>query len=122
MTADTYDCRGCGDTRVFHRAAGQAPPEYCRDCLPKYKTAAPRIPHLTPQAFANQALCAEADPDLFVPIGQGVSVRKAKAICNRCPVIAECLAWALENPDTNAIYGGLTYRERVKLQRQQVAA
>jgi hypothetical protein len=38
---------------------------------------------------------------------------EAKAICNSCPVQAECLTFALKNEDyEEVIYGGFTGAER----------
>jgi hypothetical protein len=40
----------------------------------------------------------------------------AKAICNSCPVIQECLAFALENEDYEPhVYGGMTGEERKRV-------
>jgi hypothetical protein len=41
----------------------------------------------------------------------------------RCLVLAECRAWALEQPvDLQGIWGGLGQRERAKLRRERKAA
>jgi WhiB family redox-sensing transcriptional regulator len=45
----------------------------------------------------------------------GVAVREvaaAKAICARCPVAADCLAWALGAGEPAGIWGGTTPEER----------
>jgi WhiB family redox-sensing transcriptional regulator len=40
-------------------------------------------------------------------------VLQAKAICERCPVIDDCLAFALDNEDFEPhVYGGMTGDER----------
>jgi WhiB family redox-sensing transcriptional regulator len=39
-------------------------------------------------------------------------VDKAKAICRRCPVQAECLDWAYTTDEKEGIWGGLTPAER----------
>lgn len=60
--------------------------------------------------WAPHGSCLQADPDaLFV---QGAAQQGAKAICQRCPVIAECLADALDNRTEFGVWGGMTERER----------
>jgi hypothetical protein len=44
--------------------------------------------------WMDTALCAQTDPDLFHPEGQGAKYRDAKKICGRCPVQPECTAHA----------------------------
>lgn len=64
-----------------------------------------------------QAACRDADPDaLFV---QGSAQRQAKIICRNCPVVAECLADALDNRVEFGVWGGLTERERRALLRRR---
>jgi WhiB family redox-sensing transcriptional regulator len=61
--------------------------------------------------------CAGTDPDaLFV---QGKAQRAAKAVCKGCPVIAECLADALDNRTEFGVWGGMTERERRALLRRR---
>lgn len=66
----------------------------------------------------ERAICAGADPDLFFPVGHGDSAPvllqadRAKAVCRRCPVWDQCLAWALRYEETDGIWGGTTEGER----------
>jgi WhiB family redox-sensing transcriptional regulator len=54
--------------------------------------------------------CSKSDPDaLFV---QGAAQQTATVVCQRCPVIAECLADALDNRTEFGVWGGMTERER----------
>lgn len=39
-------------------------------------------------------------------------VAEAKAVCARCPVTAECLAYALVHDERYGVWGGKTSRER----------
>lgn len=62
--------------------------------------------------WADRGLCVRDQyPELWFP-EQGQSPNEAKAICRRCPVIAECLAWAISNGEKYGVYGGLTGPER----------
>ena len=63
-----------------------------------------------------RALCAQTDPDLFFP-DKGGSVRTPKTVCARCPVRAECLAFALKNDLRFGVWGGLSEGERRLLRR-----
>ncbi len=66
--------------------------------------------------WANAGLCLGRDPDaLFV---RGAAQQQAKEICQRCPVIAECLADALDNETEFGVWGGMTERERRALLRR----
>lgn len=63
------------------------------------------------------ALCAQADPDEWFP-DKGESNATAKAICTACPVINECLDYALTNNEQWGIYGGLSHLERRALMKE----
>jgi WhiB family redox-sensing transcriptional regulator len=63
--------------------------------------------------WEDRALCAEVDPELFFPEGQGNhGFRDAKRVCLACEVRAECLGYALEHPELRGVWGGLSERER----------
>lgn len=68
-----------------------------------------------PEWFARAA-CQGADLDLFFP-GSGGATSAALAICARCPVKAQCLAYALENREGHGVWGGKTELQRRQLQR-----
>jgi WhiB family redox-sensing transcriptional regulator len=68
------------------------------------------------QPWADQALCAQTDPEAFFP-EKGGSTRVAKATCAKCFVQAECLDWALSTNERFGIWGGLSERERRALQK-----
>lgn len=63
--------------------------------------------------WQDKALCAEVDPEIFFP-EKGGSTRAAKRVCRSCEVRAECLEYALDNPDAGryGIWGGFSERER----------
>jgi len=66
--------------------------------------------------WRRHAVCRGEDPDLFFPFGYtGPALRQieeAKAVCQRCPVISECLSWALESGEPAGVWGGLGEDER----------
>lgn len=76
--------------------------------------------NLNPPPFVELALCAQVDPELFFP-EQGESSAKARMICNRCDVQAECLSWAIEQNIRYGVWGGLPPRGRdeVKWRRRR---
>jgi WhiB family redox-sensing transcriptional regulator len=62
--------------------------------------------------WQDKAACLDADSSLFLT-GVTSRVLQAKAICERCPVIDDCLAFALDNEDFEPhVYGGMTGDER----------
>ncbi len=81
-----------------------------------------------PGQWAEQALCAQADPDTWFPEqGRHTLTAKAKRICAACPVRAECLDYALTGADTwrgitTGIWGGTTPRERTQLRQARNGA
>ena len=67
-------------------------------------------------AWASKAACLSVDPEeLFV---DGAAQRKAAHICRPCPVVAECLADALDNRIEFGVWGGMTVRQRRVLLKQ----
>jgi WhiB family redox-sensing transcriptional regulator len=64
--------------------------------------------------WMERAQCRGEDRALFFP-SLGANAAKARAICSICPVRPECLAYALADPESAGVWGGLTDRERRKL-------
>ena len=68
-----------------------------------------------------RAACRDQDPELFFPLSEmGPGARqadRAKAVCARCPVRAECLEYALDNGLDHGVFGGTTETERRALRR-----
>lgn len=64
-------------------------------------------------AWMADALCREPDHAAvnFFPT-RGEATEPAKAVCARCPVADECLAFALDSARTSGIWGGTTERQR----------
>ena len=76
--------------------------------------------------WSDRAACLGEEPELFFPIGNTgpalMQIEEAKAVCNRCPVIDECLSFALEFGQDTGVWGGLTEDERRALKHRTVRA
>lgn len=73
--------------------------------------------------WRHRAGCRSApEPDLFFPTGSAgpalLQLAEAKAVCRRCPVTADCLAWAIATGQDTGVWGGLSEDERRDLQRR----
>ena len=72
-------------------------------------------------AWQREAECrglgATESRALFFPT-RGESVDEARAICERCPVVDECLDFALKNGCVG-VWGGTTERQRRRLRRNR---
>ena len=72
--------------------------------------------HVRAGDFRHRAACRSVDPEVFFPTAVAgpefeAQVSVAKAVCAGCPVLTECLTWALAAlPD--GIAGGMTEHER----------
>ena len=68
------------------------------------------------------AACIGCDPELFFPSGRrwniAAEIAEAKAICRRCEVQPECLAYALKNCIRHGVWGGTSEGERIDLRRR----
>lgn len=102
------------------------------DGHPNHKPPSPLVPVLTfgyPD-WMERALCAQVGGDGFFPEKGGlteparnaVSIAQAKRTCGHCEVRQKCLEYALENDERFGLWGGLSERERRKLQRDRQAA
>lgn len=61
--------------------------------------------------WRNDAACAEIGPDLFIGdtgIGDPFGVR---SVCEGCPVVEACLAFAIETRSVG-VWGGMTTQQR----------
>ena len=63
-----------------------------------------------------------SDTELFFPVGSSIKAMKqaneAKAICMECPVVTECLEYAIRTNQDSGIWGGTTEDERKSIRRQ----
>lgn len=82
--------------------------------------------NLEDKDWRDNAACAEGPNDtIFFQDGlkrnsRAAAVEAAKQICRKCPVIRECLKYALENPEDTeyGVWGGLYELERRAIQRR----
>jgi WhiB family redox-sensing transcriptional regulator len=66
----------------------------------------------------SSGLCSQDDdPDLWFPERVPSRERRAVGICNRCPVQAACLDYALSVPWLRGVWGGTTEQERQAMRR-----
>ena len=76
--------------------------------------------------WRHLAACREEDPELFFPIGTTgpalLQVEQAKAVCQGCAVIDDCLSWAMESGQDSGVWGGTSEEERFALKRHGVRA
>jgi len=74
------------------------------------------------EEWRYRAACGDTDPETFFPIGEGqkalTHVAAAKAVCARCPVVDECLDFALTTGQEFGVWGGLSEQERRALRRR----
>ena len=72
--------------------------------------------------WRHRAVCREEDPELFFPIGTTgpalLRSEEAKAVCRRCPVMEQCLQWALETGQDAGVWGGMSEDERRAMKRR----
>lgn len=89
-------------------------------------TTMPAIPHDAP------CRAADADPeDWHDPLRNftltttrpetrhRLAQQRAREMCGPCPVLAECLIWALRNPNQAGVLGGHTHQARRNLRRRR---
>jgi WhiB family transcriptional regulator, redox-sensing transcriptional regulator len=76
--------------------------------------------------WRHEAACRDEDPELFFPIGNTgpalSQIEEARAICQRCSVIEDCLTWALESGQDAGVWGGMSEDERRALKRRAARA
>lgn len=67
-------------------------------------------------SWRERSSCLGENPEIFFA-GGGVS-RKAKKICQSCPVREQCLELSLRNDERFGIWGGLSRAERRALKKR----
>jgi WhiB family redox-sensing transcriptional regulator len=66
--------------------------------------------------FDGSQTCAQTDPIIWFPSPANQSGALAKKLCNTCPWIQECLAYAIQ-VDVQGIWGGSTEKDRTRYRR-----
>lgn len=73
--------------------------------------------------WRDRGACLGEDPELFFPVGTSgparVQILEAKAVCARCPVLAECRQWALATREPYGVLGGMSEDERRAVLRRR---
>ena len=91
-----------------------------------------RVGHLASFRVAEEhwmqrAICKGMDVNLFFPDrGDGWSddspAAVAKSACAVCPVVTECLEYAIRTKENHGVFGGKSPKERRKIRRQMTLA
>jgi WhiB family redox-sensing transcriptional regulator len=69
-----------------------------------------------PGPWAKRAACLGLPTDSFFP-DDPADADLARAVCQRCPVRADCAAYALAIPALAGVWGGLTEGDRRRIRR-----
>lgn len=73
---------------------------------------------LTPEPWMADSSCGTSgNPDAWFPEGKGRAALAAIRICNGCEVREQCLRFALDNNETEGVWGGLAQHAIRKLRR-----
>ncbi len=81
--------------------------------------------------WMREAACHDTPRDVFFPSVLPNRIRdrgllldrqwdEARTYCNRCPVRAECLEFAIDTDTRTGMYGGKTPDERATIQRRRL--
>ena len=65
-------------------------------------------------SWQRYAACRGQDIEEFFP-AEGSGATRTAAICARCPVAEECLAYALDNPGLKGVWAGTSERRRRRM-------
>ena len=78
--------------------------------------------------WRHRAICKDEDqdPELFFPVGNSgpalLQIAEAKTVCRRCPVVSDCLTWAMATGQDTGVWGGMSEDERRSLKRRNARA
>lgn len=77
---------------------------------------------LEERAWMDQGACKGMDPEVFHPEEEDPNyellVTVAKDVCEDCPVIEDCLDWAMTRKEKFGIWGKKTALERHRIRRR----
>jgi WhiB family redox-sensing transcriptional regulator len=71
----------------------------------------------TSEEWKLDGVCRTVDPDLWFPEIHQTGAA-AKKLCRTCPVIDECLQYALDNGEAYGVWGGMGSTERKLIRRR----
>lgn len=69
-------------------------------------------------AWMSAGNCRNYPPAVFFP-SDGVGVDRARKICVDCPVLDQCLEYALEQRIEHGVWGGCSERERRRILKRR---
>ncbi len=82
-------------------------------------SAALQLSGSTDHVWRNDAACLDEDPELFFPEGESERYQRqidaALEVCGICPVVDDCLSYALEADQRTGIWGGTTGEQRRRI-------
>lgn len=70
----------------------------------------------TDTEWMTHGACVGTNPDVFF-VERGESTGAARNLCRQCPVVGECLEFAIANGEQFGIWGDTTERERRAIRR-----
>lgn len=80
------------------------------------------------ESWGDRALCLKSNsPDDWFggPDGKAsnvpATIARAKDICRQCPVIAQCLAYAIEHRESNGVWGNVDFSDPIERRRARSA-
>jgi WhiB family redox-sensing transcriptional regulator len=68
--------------------------------------------------WMGQGNCRNFPPAVFFPV-DGAGVDRARAICTSCPVVNDCLEYALSEHIDHGVWGGCSERERRRIAKRR---
>lgn len=74
---------------------------------------------MSAREWQQDGLCRQVGGDLFFPEPGDGTTSAAKRVCAACPVVSECLEYALAARERWGVWGGLSERERRLLQAER---
>jgi WhiB family redox-sensing transcriptional regulator len=69
-----------------------------------------------PMSWKDLGACLGSNTNLWFP-GKGEDTHKAISICCQCPVVTECLQYALAHQITTGVWGGISSRGRSRMRQ-----
>jgi len=84
----------------------------------RMQTNVPVTPEDSTSAWMSLGNCRNYPPATFFP-SDGVGVDRARKICNGCPVLDQCLEYALDQRIEHGVWGGCSERERRRILKRR---